>query len=77
MVTPRRVVASGLSTVIVMCAVPRRIKKTTSPTAALAIARAWISSVTGVPLMARTLSPFITRPEAAQPSATSVTITFM
>ena len=61
--------------VTVTCAPPRRIEKTTSPTAAFARARPWASSVTVVPSIETILSPFTSWPEAAQPSWTSVTIT--
>jgi hypothetical protein len=48
----------------------------TTATTDLASARPWTSSVSSVPLIDRIVSPFITRPEAAQPSATSVTCTW-
>ena len=66
-VTPRRVAASGLSTVMITFAPSRRIERTTSPTAALASALPWTSSVSWTPFMARIVSPLITRFEAAQP----------
>jgi hypothetical protein len=61
--------------VTVRHSLPRRTEKATSPTAALARARPWTSSVTVVPWIDTTLSPLINRSEAAQPSATSVTTT--
>ena len=54
---------------------PRWTEKATSPTAALASARPWASSVTALPLIDTILSPLTSRPEAAPPSETSVTTT--
>ena len=61
--------------VMVRVPFPRWTEKATSPTAALASARPWTSSVTALPLIDTILSPLTSRPEAAPPSETSVTTT--
>ena len=61
--------------VMVRMPFPRWTEKATSPTAALASARPWASSVTAQPLIDTILSPLTRRPEAAPPWETSVTTT--